>query len=144
LETKAMIFSDAERQYLARQRLGRLSTIGPDGTPQVRPLEFRLNDDGTIDTGGPNLIETQRYRNVLANPLVAFVVDDVTPNEPGAIKPGMGRGVEIRGRAETVRVDVPPISPEWFSHDVIRLHPTRILSWALDPEHPDGQFRDVT
>jgi len=139
-----MIFSEAEREYLVGRGIGRLSTVGPDGTPQVRPLGFRLNEDGTIDTGGPNLTSTQRFRNVVANPLVSFVVDDMTPDEPGAIMPGMGRGVEIRGRAETLQVDVPPVNAEWFSHDIIRIHPNRVLSWHIDPEHPDGQSRDIS
>ena len=71
-----MIFNDAERNYLRGQLLGRLSTIGPSGVPQIRPLGFRLNSDGTIDLGGPWNASTQRYRNVLTNPRVAFVVDD--------------------------------------------------------------------
>jgi pyridoxamine 5'-phosphate oxidase family protein len=32
-----MSFTDAERNYLAGQMLGRFATVGPDGTPQVRP-----------------------------------------------------------------------------------------------------------
>ncbi|GAA2064697.1 PPOX class F420-dependent oxidoreductase [Streptomyces albiaxialis] len=140
-----MIFSEIERTYLEGQPLGRLSTVGSDGAPQVRPLGFRLNADGTIDIGGPAVTRTQRYRNVLANPRVAFVVDDLTaPDDPDAIKPGMGRGVEIRGRAETLAVEVPPVAPEWFGKDIIRIHPTRVMSWHLDPEHPDGQARNVS
>ena len=48
-----MIFNEAERAYLADQPIGRLATVNGDGTPAVRPLGFRLNEDGTIDTGGP-------------------------------------------------------------------------------------------
>lgn len=138
-----MFFTDAERDYLRGQMLGRLATIGPDGTPQVRPLGFRLNGDGTIDLGGPALTKTQRYRNVLSRPQVGLVVDDMTPDGPDAVKPGMGRGVEIRGRAETLRVDVPPVNPAWFAHEIIRIHPRRILSWHIDPDNPDGESRDV-
>lgn len=139
-----MIYSDAEREYLAGQGIGRLATVGPQGAPQIRPLGFRLNPDGTIDIGGPNMTSTQRYRNVLANPQVSFVIDDITPDEPGAVKPGMGRGVEIRGRAETLSIDEPPVNPQWFSHEIIRIHPTRVLSWHIDPEHPDGQSRNIS
>lgn len=135
-------FTDAERTYLTGQMLGRLATIGPDGTPQNRALGFRLNDDGTIDLGGPWVVRTQRYRNVRRNPRVSFVVDDLTPDEPGRIKPGMGRGVEIRGVAETTRATTSPVDPSWPA-DVIRIHPTRILSWHIDPETPDGYSRDV-
>jgi len=138
-----MIFSAAERRYLATQPLGRVSTVGARGMPQVRPVGFRLNDDDTIDIGGPGHASSSRYRNLLVRPQLAFVVDDITPDEPGAVKPGMGRGVEIRGVAELVRVDEPPVNPQWFSNDVIRIRPTRVLSWHLDPEHPDGETRTI-
>ncbi|MEU4550393.1 PPOX class F420-dependent oxidoreductase [Nonomuraea dietziae] len=134
------IFTDAERDYLHTQLLGRLATIGPDGTPHLRPLGFRLNSDGTIDLGGPWVARTQRYRNVQKNPRVSFIVDDMTPDGPEAIKPGMGRGVEIRGRAETLCVDDPPAHS---APDIIRVHPERVLSWHIDPAEPDGSSRDV-
>ncbi|MDT7671538.1 MAG: pyridoxamine 5-phosphate oxidase family protein [Pseudonocardiales bacterium] len=138
-----MAFSDAERGYLRTQRLGRITTIGPNGEPQLRPVGFRLNDDDTIDVGGPDHASSRRYRNLRARPVLAFLVDDMTPDEPGAIKPGMGRGVEIRGTAELTRVDEPPVAPQWFSNDIIRIHPTRILSWHIDPANPDGVARTI-
>lgn len=97
-----------------------------------------------IDISGPAHASSRRYRNLQANPVLAFVVDDMTPDEPGEIKPGMGRGVEIRGRAELTRVEVPPVAPHWFSNDVIRIHPQRILSWHIDAANPDGYSRTVT
>ncbi|WP_214370191.1 pyridoxamine 5'-phosphate oxidase family protein [Pseudonocardia sp. H11422] len=102
-----------------------------------------MNPDDTIDIAGPQLTSTQRYRNVLANPRVGFVVDDMTPDEPAAIKAGMGRGVEVRGRAETLPVDDPPVNPGWFSDEIIRIHPRRIISWHIDPAKPDGEPRNV-
>ncbi len=59
-----MIFTDAEREYLHRTMLGRLSTIGPDGAPQNRPVAFRVNDDDTIDIGGPANATTRKYKNI--------------------------------------------------------------------------------
>ncbi|GGU87323.1 hypothetical protein GCM10010211_61970 [Streptomyces albospinus] len=47
-----MIFTEREHEYLTAQQLARLATTGPDDCPQVRPVGFRLNDDGTIDIGG--------------------------------------------------------------------------------------------
>jgi len=38
-----MIFTGAEIGYLASQRLGRLATIQPYGSPQVKPVGFRHN-----------------------------------------------------------------------------------------------------
>lgn len=98
-----------------------------------------MNSDGTIDLGGPWVAATQRWRNIQANPRVSFVVDDMTPNDRGAIKPGMGRGVEVRGRAETLTVDDPPGAPGMAGPDVIRIHPERIISWHIDPAMPDGR-----
>ncbi|MEV6554619.1 PPOX class F420-dependent oxidoreductase [Nocardia sp. NPDC051756] len=138
-----MSFTDVERAYLAGQKLARLATVTAQGAPQIIPLGFRLNDDDTIDLGGPNHAATQRYRNILANPQVSLLIDDMTPDEPGAVKPGWGRGVEVRGVVETLTVDVPPVAPEWFSHDIIRIHPRRIRSWHIDPANPDGGARNV-
>jgi pyridoxamine 5'-phosphate oxidase family protein len=138
-----MIFTDVERTYLAGQRLARLATVTPGGAPQVSPLAFKLNDDGTIDIGGPNHVATQRYRNILQNPKVSLLIDDMTPDEPGALKPGWGRGVEIRGVAEALTVDEPPIAPEWFSRDILRIHPHWVKSWHIDPDNIAGGSRKV-
>jgi pyridoxamine 5'-phosphate oxidase family protein len=129
-----MVFTPAERKYLDSQRLGRLSTIGPDGGPQTRPVAFRVNDDGTIDIGGPANATTRKFKNILARPQVSIVVDDLMPQGPGEIKPGFGRGVEVRGRAEAITVDVSPVAPGFFSNEVIRIHPERVISWMLERE----------
>ncbi|WP_280259189.1 PPOX class F420-dependent oxidoreductase [Nocardia wallacei] len=137
-----MPFSEVELAYLSTQRLGRLATVTPASHPHQVPVGFRLNPDGTIDIGGPNP-NAQRYRNIRKNPNVSFVVDDMTPDEPGEVKPGWGRGVEVRGIAEIVRVEEIPVNPEWFCDEVIRIRPRRIHSWHIDPANPDGGARDV-
>jgi len=137
-----MVFTPAERAYLAGQRLGRLSTIGPDGGPQTRPVAFRVNDDGTIDIGGPANAATRKFRNILERPQVSIVIDDLMPDGPDEIKPGYGRGVEVRGRAEAVTVAVSPVAPGFFSNEVIRIHPTRVISWMLERER-EIHARDV-
>ncbi|WP_227980746.1 PPOX class F420-dependent oxidoreductase [Nocardia spumae] len=138
-----MTFTAVETSYLASQSLGRLATVTTDGKPQLVPVGFRVNEDGTIDIGGPSPA-AQRYRNVRANPNVSLVVDDMTPNDPDEVKPGWGRGVEIRGIGEILDVEVPPVNPEWFAHTVIRIHPRRIRSWHIDRANPDGGARDVS
>jgi pyridoxamine 5'-phosphate oxidase family protein len=70
---------------------------------------------------------------------VSFLVDDMTPNGPEAIKPGMGRGVEIRGHAQTLTVDNPPGPQGMTGPEIIRIHPERIISWHIDPAMPDGR-----
>ena len=126
-----MVFTGYEVAYLRTQQLGRLGTIGPDG-PQVRPTGFALNDDGTIDIAGPDNANSQKWRNLEKNPAVSFVVDDMTPDEPGAVRPGWGRGIEIRGRAELLTDHEPPYGGSHFSREVIRIHPHRVNSWHLD------------
>ncbi|MFI9366231.1 PPOX class F420-dependent oxidoreductase [Kitasatospora sp. NPDC053057] len=126
-----MIFTETERQYLAARPLARLATTGPDGRPQVRPVGFRLNDDGTIDIGGPAMARSQKYRNAQARPDVCVLVDDMAPADD-PVAAGWGRGVEIRGRAEVLSVDVPPVAPERFSKDIIRVHPRRVITWNLE------------
>ncbi|MEV5571610.1 PPOX class F420-dependent oxidoreductase [Spirillospora sp. NPDC052269] len=136
-------FTEVERAYLATQRLGRFSTVAPDGTPNTRPVGFRLNKDGTIDIGGPNNAASRKYRNAKDHPEVSFLVDDMTsPDDPDAVRPGWGRGVEIRGRAELVKGEM-HIGKGFFSDDLIRVHPTRIISWHIDPDNPDGSARTV-
>jgi pyridoxamine 5'-phosphate oxidase family protein len=59
------------------------------------------------------------------------------------VKPGWGRGVEIRGVAELLTDHAPPAyGAGWFSNEVIRIHPRRIRSWHLDPGQ-DHSSRDV-
>ncbi len=54
--------------------------MGLDGQPHVVPVGFRYNAKlDTIDIGGHALERTKKFRDVKANPRVAFVVDDVLP-----------------------------------------------------------------
>jgi pyridoxamine 5'-phosphate oxidase family protein len=134
-----MTFTPTEVHYLETLALGRLATIGPSGAPQNHPVAFRVNaHDGTIDIGGPDLSSSQKYRNVESDPRVSLVVDDIAPQPVG---PGgqRGRGIEIRGSAETLRIERPVV--DGFSHDVLRIHPRRILAWNVNA--PGYNNRDV-
>ncbi|HKF91638.1 MAG TPA: PPOX class F420-dependent oxidoreductase [Acidimicrobiia bacterium] len=141
-EPNSSAFTVAERAYLRTQHLGRLATIGPSGAPQVNPVAYWVNDGAeAIDIGGPALRESQKFRNIQADPRVSFVVDDIaTPEE--SLGPGgqRGRGLEIRGRAETFVVEQPLM--DGFSNDVIRIHPRRVVAWNLDGPGPN--IRDVS
>jgi pyridoxamine 5'-phosphate oxidase family protein len=122
-----MPFTDAEREYFASQRLGRLATVAPDGSLQNNPVAFFVNAElGTIDIGGLRMGQTRKFRNVRTNPQVALVVDDIVSLDPWHV-----RGVEIRGRAEALTDQPPPA--RGFSGEIIRIHPRRILSWGLQP-----------
>lgn len=133
-----MSFTEAELDYLTSQRLGRLATVAPDGTPQVNPIGFRYNSDlGTIDIGGHNLGASRKYRNIAAGARrVAFVVDDLTSVDPWIV-----RGVEIRGDAEALTGQDPHIPG--FSGELIRIHPRRIISWGLDGQFFERHSRNV-
>jgi pyridoxamine 5'-phosphate oxidase family protein len=133
------LFTDAERSYLTAHPLGRLATIGPSGSPQVKPVVVGLAEDATtLEMGGPDLAEGQRYRNIESDPRVSVVIDDVA-DEP--VGPGgeLGRGLEIRGRAE-LRVLEQPMT-EGFSNDVIVVHPRRVIAWNVDG--PGYSARDL-
>lgn len=109
-------FTEAELAYLALAKLGRLATIG-QGQPHVVPVGFRHNAElDTIDIGGRDLERTKKFRDVIADPRVAFVVDDVLP-------PWRPRSVEIQGLARGMGRGEAAL---------IRIVPERIISRGLD------------
>ncbi len=120
-----MTFTEAELAYLTEQPLGRLATVHQDGSPQVNPVGFRINPDGTIDVGGFTMSASQKYRNVAANGQAALVVDDIP-----SVNPWRVRCVEIRGTAEAVP------GPRTDEGDpdgaLIRITPRRILSFGVE------------
>ncbi|WP_433465474.1 PPOX class F420-dependent oxidoreductase [Spirillospora sp. CA-128828] len=121
-----MTFTQAELDYLATQQLGRLATVSPDGQVQNNPTNFFLDaDTGTIVIGGGALGGTKKFRNVQQGSTVAFVVDDLATVDPWA-----PRGIEIRGEAVALTDQEPPIPG--MSREVIRITPTKIVSWNLD------------
>jgi pyridoxamine 5'-phosphate oxidase family protein len=116
-------FTESQLAYLATQRLGRLATIRPDGSPQNSPVGFRVNTRlGTIDIGGMNMTASKKYRNVRLNERVSLVIDDIASANPWRV-----RACEIRGRAEALE------DPEFpaIGGPIIRIFPTRIVSWGL-------------
>lgn len=133
-----MTFSDAEVQFLHRQPRGHLATLGPDGIPQVKPLGFAYNPAlGTIDIAGFNMAGSAKYRNVQTHPNVAFVVDEVTEaSMEGA------HFLEIRGVAVTA-VGTHDLQGH-LAPEIIRIHPRRIVSFNVDPDHPGFAARDLT
>jgi pyridoxamine 5'-phosphate oxidase family protein len=123
-----MTFTDTEQQFLSRQQRGHLATVGPDGTPQVKPLGFTWNPaTGTIDIAGFDMGRSAKYRNVKRNPRVAFVVDEVT-----AVGVEGAHLLEVRGVAEALT------DPE-----LIRIHPRRVVAYNVDPDAPGLHTRDL-
>ena len=122
-----MTFTQPQLDYLASQNLGRLATVHPvTGMPQVSPVSFTVNiDTGTIDIGGRAMGTTRKFANVAATGKASLVVDDVLDATTWTV-----RGIEIRGTAEAL-CDVEPPMP-YFSAEIIRIHPDRIIAWGLD------------
>ena len=124
-----MTLTDAEQRFMARQARGHLATIGPNGIPQVKPLGFTYNAAlGTIDIYGYQMAESAKYRNVRANPHVAFVVDEVTaPTMEGA------HFLEVRGDAETT-VGTHDLAGH-LAPEIIRIRPRRVVGFNLSLIH---------
>ncbi len=123
-----MVFTDFELEYLRSQRLGRLATLSPRGTLQNSPVGFQVDEEaGVIAVWGRDMGNTRKFHNVAANGQVAFVVDDLV-----SVSPWVVRGLEIRGSAEALSGQTPPSG--YWSAEVIRIHPRRIITWGIGPE----------
>jgi hypothetical protein len=67
----------------------------------------------------------KKYRDVLRNPKVAFVIDDIA-----SVSPWRVRGIEIRGEAEVLDTGGTEIG-QGFDPEMFRIKPKRIVSWGL-------------
>jgi pyridoxamine 5'-phosphate oxidase family protein len=124
------VFTDQERRYLlSGVALGRLATVGADGTPHVVPTSYRYNQrHDTIDIGGHDFATRKKYRDVLRNSKVAFVIDDLA-----SMNPWRARGIEIRGEAEVLDSGGTELGPG-FAPQMLRITPKRIVSWGLEEQ----------
>lgn len=118
------IFTKNEIEYLGSGLLGRLATVGQDGTPHVAPVGMISHNQhlDTMDIRGHDLTNSKKFRDIARSGRAALVMDDLA-----STKPWRPRGIEVRGRAEAIE------NPE----PVIRIHPERIVAWGLDT----GGFR---
>jgi pyridoxamine 5'-phosphate oxidase family protein len=82
---------------------------------------------------------SKKFRNILENTNVAFVVDDILP-------PWIPRAIEIRGTAEALPTGGKAIFGENYTQDeaIIRIKPTRIISWGLDGNSYTSSSRKVS
>jgi pyridoxamine 5'-phosphate oxidase family protein len=112
------VFTRAELDYLTGGRqLGRIATVGADGTPHVVPVGWIHNAaSDTIDISGYELEATKKFRDVARSGRAAIVIDDLA-----SVDPWRPRGVEVRGHAEAIARPTP----------LIRIHPERIVSWGF-------------
>jgi pyridoxamine 5'-phosphate oxidase family protein len=112
------VFTEVELEYLTGGRqLGRLATVGADGTPHVVPVGWIYNAaSDTIDIGGHELERSKKFRDVARSGRAAIVIDDVE-----SVDPWRPRAIEVRGRGEAIALPTP----------LIRIHPERIVTWGL-------------
>ena len=113
------VFTEAELRYLTGGRqLGRIATVGADGTPHVVPVGWIYNAArDTIDVAGHELERSKKFRDVARIGRAAIVIDDLESTDPW--RP---RAIEVRGQAEAITMPTP----------LIRIHPERIISWGLE------------
>ncbi|MGB7952913.1 MAG: PPOX class F420-dependent oxidoreductase [Candidatus Nitrosopolaris sp.] len=110
-------FSEKESKYLKEQRLGRIATVSPDIQPHVVPVAFEF-DGSHFYFGGWNLEKSLKFRNILQNNKVAFVVDNLVSVDPWRVS-----GVEIKGIAEINKRD---------GNEYVKITPLRKSSWGLE------------
>ena len=119
------VFTGKEREYLAGQRLGRIATVGPDGQPHVVPTSFRYNaEHDAIDVGGLRMSQTKKLRDAQRTGRASIVIDDVLP-------PWQPRMIEIRGTATVVPEGGKALGAR-FEDPIVRIQPTRIISFGID------------
>ena len=90
-------FTEAEAEFLAENFLGRVATVSPAGQPHVVPVTYRFDGHAMI-FGGWNLAKSLKFKNLVANNKVAFVVDELVSTKPWRV-----RGVEVKGEASPTR-----------------------------------------
>jgi pyridoxamine 5'-phosphate oxidase family protein len=118
--TEPAPFTESERTFLGSpgRALGRIATLGRDGTPHVVPTGWTYNESlGTVDVTGRDVQNTKKFRDVTRSGRAAIVIDGIAPGDgfnPWAI--------EIAGRAEAIR------EPD----ALIRIYPERVRSWGLE------------
>ena len=73
----------------SEQQRGVLATIAPGGSPQAKPVGFHYDaEGGTVDISGYEMERSGKFRNVGANLLIAFTVEDVP--DPNGARKGFG------------------------------------------------------
>jgi len=117
VNTDGSVFTASELRYLSERRLGRIATVGKDGTPHVAPVGWSYDpEQDAVEVGGRNFGRSKKYHDAARSGRAAIVIDDLV-----SIDPWQPRGIEIRGTAEVL--DDPPR---------LRIRPSRVVSWGLE------------
>lgn len=129
------MFSEAETNYLKTQRLARIATASPRGTPEVSPVAFEF--DGKYFWIGSHsqdiFLRTRRYKNITGgNGRVSIVVDDLA-----SVTPWRPRGIKVSGFAELMEHDGIFGNGKYF-----RITPKVTVSWGIEPP-VEGRWRSL-
>jgi pyridoxamine 5'-phosphate oxidase family protein len=115
-ERDTLKFTGEESNFLLESRLGRIATVSSDGQPHVVPVGFEF-DGKYIYFSGWNLDKSLKFRNLMQNSKVAFIVDDLV-----SVRPWRVRGIEIRGIAEAIQKE---------GYLYVKITPLRKVSWGF-------------
>jgi pyridoxamine 5'-phosphate oxidase family protein len=121
-------FTDKEIEYLRGQPLGRMATTSSDGAPHIAPVGFRLDPAAeTIEIGGHGMGRSKKWRDLEANPQIAFAVDDLA-----SVDPWTPRGILIRGRAQLHHEGGEQRFGDGWDPAWLAVVPQRIISWGVE------------
>ena len=130
------VFTEAELAYLQSQQLGRLATVNKNGEPQIAAVGFRYNAElDTIDIGGIDNANTQKFRNIARNGLASLLIDDM-------LAPMKVHSLEIRGHGQALAEGGQSINPH-LSPALIRITPKRINFFDTTVDPPAHSMRNV-
>src|ERR687897_2445156 len=130
MTAEGSVFTEVELRYLSEPRLGRLATVGKDGTPHIAPVGWSYSqEEDAIEVGGHDFALSKKYRDVVRSGRAAIVIDDLA-----SVDPWRPRGIEVRGRGEAIALPTP----------LIRIHPERIVSWGLEARRSARTVADST
>ncbi|MEX0847334.1 MAG: PPOX class F420-dependent oxidoreductase [Ilumatobacteraceae bacterium] len=122
------VFTEAERAYIASQRVARIATASPTGAPDVAAVRFQLVGDA-IDIGGRVNPATIKWHNVVRNGRASVTIDDIASEDPWVV-----RGIKITGPAETIERE--------GTTGRILVHPEVVWSWNIN-EGAETYFADM-
>lgn len=143
-----MMFSEAERVFVAAARVGRLATADADGRPHVVPLCFAFVEErivSAIDVK-PKRVEPmrlRRVRNIRANPSASLLVDRYVEDWEALAwvrVDGEGRIEQPGSEPHTPAVDALRAKYEQYrehpleDRPILLIEPERVRSWgSLEP-----------
>jgi len=133
------VFSDAERALLDLPAFASLSTLLPDGTPQLTVMWYRLVGD-EIHMITP--ASTRKARNLAQDGRAAIVVSDP---ESGYRYVEMRGKIELRRDPDAIREALLGIATRYIGAERARPYtdardPSQRVLMVFHPEHVHGHF----